>query len=219
MNSTFLFLGKQKLKGDLMEEKIGFRIALIAIIVLCALCSNALAGCGKWVIRDNTDYLMDPLTDMNDPVPSLQNSTSSKEIVTGGNIKDEASLKTKLIKNEDLSGKWTMLLKGKNEASLDLILIQSSSLEDKSIDRVSGYGNFLVSDMKTPITGSGLLSNNTLSMDLKQGVSNNANGSNNPNEKYVLKLSLVDNTLRGRYEKFSSDELVEKGNATATRFA
>ena len=42
-----------------MSMKSILSLALILII----LASPAWAGCGKWVIRDNTDFLADPLFD------------------------------------------------------------------------------------------------------------------------------------------------------------
>jgi hypothetical protein len=192
-----------------------YKIAILAVLIIGFLCFNASAGCGKWVVRDNTDYLQDPLMDMNDPGPSSASNPNAMQ----GNAAEPGE-KTKAIapanstSKPDLSGKWSIKLNGTNNVSADLILIQSNDLADDGRDRIQGYGSFKEKAQTIPITIAGFLSDDTLDMDLELGFSNGASKSN---EKYVLRLANAGKTLSGNYELFNSGVLTEKGNASATR--
>jgi len=52
---------------NLMEEKMSYKASIPAIFLIGVLCFNASAGCGRWVVRDTTDYLQEPLVNVNDP--------------------------------------------------------------------------------------------------------------------------------------------------------
>ena len=192
-----------------------YKIAILVVLIIGFLCFNASAGCGRWVVRDNTDYLQDPLMDVNDPGPS----SASKPNATQGNTA-ESDEKTKAIapanstSKPDLSGKWSIKLNGINNVSADLILIQSNDLADDGRDRIQGYGSFKEKGLMIPITTTGFLSDDTLDMDLKLGF---GNGTSKSNGKYVLRLAKAGKTLSGSYELFNSGVLTEKGNASATR--
>ncbi|OYV07684.1 MAG: lipoprotein, partial [Methanosaeta sp. ASP1-2] len=51
------------------------QLIVCAVLILSVLASPAYAGCGKWVIRDNTDYLEDPMFD--DAVASSTGSSAT----------------------------------------------------------------------------------------------------------------------------------------------
>jgi len=44
-----------------------YKASIPAIFLIGVLCFNASAGCGRWVVRDTTDYLQEPLVNVNDP--------------------------------------------------------------------------------------------------------------------------------------------------------
>jgi hypothetical protein len=192
-----------------------YKAAILAALVVGILCFNASAGCGRWVVRDNTDYLKDPLMDMNDPVTDAPNLTVTQVSAPEADKKtrSEAS-SSNATPNPDLSGKWYLKLNSSANTSADLILVQSTGHAEDGKDRVQGYGNLKGNGLAIPITGTGFLSNDTLDMALKLGV---GTGAGKSIEKYVLSLSMIKGTLCGSYELYNSETLTEKGNATATR--
>lgn len=191
------------------------KAAILAALAVGILCFNASAGCGKWVVRETTDYLKDPLMDVGDPAIDAPNLTTAQGSAPETDVKTQSGASSSYdIPKLDLSGKWSVRLDNKANTSADLILIQSTYLAEDGKDRVQGYGTLKGNDLAIPITGTGFLSNDTLDMNLKQGFSAGASKSN---EKYVLRLSLIKGTLYGSYDLYNSDALTEKGNATATR--
>ena len=198
-----------------MEENMSYKAPILAVLLIGVLCFNASAGCGRWVVRDNTDYLQDPLMNVNDPATDAPNLTAAQGNFAksdGTNQSDtiRANAKPKL----DLSGKWYVKLNGTTNTTANLILVQSTDLSEDGKDRIQGYGNLKADSLTIPITGTGLLSNDTLDMSLKLG---SGSGASKSIEKYVLRLSMVKNTLSGSYELYNSDASTEKGNAIATR--
>ena len=192
-----------------------YKAAILAALVVGVLCSNASAGCGRWVVRDNTDYLKDPLMDMNDPATDAPNLTATPVSAPEADEKTPGDVSSSnATPSLDLSGKWSVKLHSSANTSADLILVQSTGLAEDGKDRVQGYGNLKGNGLAIPITGTGFLSNDTLDMDLKLGV---GTGASKSNEKYVLRLSIIKGTLNGSYELYNSDVLAGKGNATATR--
>ena len=51
------------------------QLIVCTVLILAMLASPAFAGCGKWVIRDNTDFLTDPIFD--DAVASSTGSSAT----------------------------------------------------------------------------------------------------------------------------------------------
>ena len=196
-------------------EKMSYKGAILAALVVGVLCFNASAGCGRWVVRDNTDYLQDPLVDMNNPTKDAPNLTATQNHFVEANQRTKSAANRSNAKPKlDLSGKWYVKLDSPANISADLILVQSTDFADDSKDRIQGYGNLKERTLVIPITGTGYLSNDTLDMALKLGV---GTGAGKSIEKYVLKLSMIKDTLHGSYELYNSDALTGKGNATATR--
>jgi len=192
-----------------------YKAAILAALVVGVLCFNASAGCGRWVVRDNTDYLKDPLMDMNDPVTDAPNLTATQVSAPEADKKTQSEASSSnATPNPDLSGKWYLKLNSSANTSADLILVQSTGLAEDGKDRVQGYGNLKGNGLAIPITGTGFFSNDTLDMALKLGVGTGASKSIG---KYVLSLSMNKGTLLGSYELYNSDVLTRKGNATATR--
>jgi hypothetical protein len=193
----------------------GYRTAILAAFMVGVLCFNASAGCGRWVVRDNTDYLQDPLMNVKDPSTDAPNLTATQgsALETDGKPQRGTS-RSNATPNPDLSGKWYVKLNSADNTSADLFLIQSTDFAEDGKDRVQCYGNLKGTGLAIPITGTGSLSNGTLDMDLKAGF---GAGAGKSIEKYVLRLSMIKGTLYGSYELYNSDVLAGKGNVTATR--
>ncbi|MFB3765110.1 MAG: hypothetical protein ACE14P_07660 [Methanotrichaceae archaeon] len=183
--------------------------------ILALLVFNASAGCGRWVVRDNTDYLADPTFDA---LTSEQNENSAGNGYQDSAHQDNSQTKAKdnsasandaLDNSEnvpDISGKWLVEF-GDNSTPLNLILIQSGS-------RVQGYGSLKENGAEIPVTAIGSLSGNTLSLDITLVVDGSIN---KIDKRHKLELAASNGDLAGTYEAYLADKLAGKGNAVATR--
>ena len=196
-------------------------LVLCTVLIMALLAYPAWAGCGKWVVRDNTDFLTDPLFDQ-----AVASSTgSSATLNPDGTAKQSTETAEKENKSEtpvvsnavaaekkdpaiDLGGKWRVMLeKGTLEQNkgiaLDLILIQTG-------ERLQGYGTLIGSGSDIPATATGSISDGSVSLDVKLVKQK---------KDYKLDLALVNNKMEGNYELYESEKLEEDGNATASRSA
>jgi len=183
------------------------KIALFMLLVAVLLVSQASAGCGKWVVRETTDYLTDPLFD--DAVAASTGSSAtmnadgtinqSQEGNKTDALKPEAAKKEEMV--SDLAGKWKVVLQQDPKTSIDLILIQSG-------DRLQGYGTLEGNGADIPATATGSISRDAVSLDVKL---------NKQKQDYNLDLKLMNSGLEGSYERYDDNKLSGSGNATATR--
>ena len=189
-------------------------IILCAVLMVATLTYQASAGCGRWVVRENTDYLEDPVFDEAvasstgpDATVSSEGSSNLNEAKKNEKAADiEAGAAQEKTAVTDLAGKWKVMLQqdlGQQslENPLDLILIQSG-------DRLQGYGTLGEKGSQIPATATGSMSQDNVRLDVKL---------TKQNKDYRLDLSLINSTLEGSYELYESDKLSEKGNATASR--
>lgn len=177
------------------------------LLVAGLLVSQASAGCGKWVIRDTTDYLKDPLFD--DAVAASTGSSATMSAEGAINQSQEGN-KTDAVKPEaakkeepvaDLAGKWKVVLQQEPKTSMDLIIIQTG-------DRLQGYGTLEGNGGDIPATAMGSISEDAVSLEVKL---------NKQKQDYNLDLTLINSGLEGIYELYDDNKLSESGNATATR--
>ena len=192
-----------------MSMKSILSLALILII----LASPAWAGCGKWVVRDNTDFLADPLFDAAMESSTGINATSGSEAPAAENKTEDqssapASTEAAVQKAApviDLAGKWKISMNGGgSEAagrSMDIILIQSA-------DRLQGYGTITEGSSDVTATATGAVSDDRISLEVKVG-----------SQKKDYRLDLVNEggRLQGSYELYQAEKLAESGNATVSR--
>jgi hypothetical protein len=189
------------------------QLIVCMVLILAMLTYPAFAGCGKWVIRDNTDFLIDPMFD-----DAVASSTGSSDTVnTDGTVKaknETVENREKLSTNNnavaekkaptiDLAGKWRVMLE-KSPAEqniIDLILIQTG-------DRLQGYGTLLEEGSDSPATATGSISEEGISLDVKLIQQK---------KDYRLDMALVKSELEGSYELYDMEALAENGNATARR--
>jgi len=191
-----------------MKMKSILSLALILII----LASPAWAGCGRWVVRDNTDFLADPLFDA-----AMESSTGINDSAASG---EEAANQTEnsstspapeaIVQKKDpiidLAGKWRMSLIGGGTESakiMDIILIQSG-------DRLQGYGTITEDGSDVLATATGAISGDGISLEVKV---------NSQKEDYQMDLVHEGDRLQGGYELRQAEKLAESGNATASRYA
>ncbi len=193
------------------------QLIVCMVLILAMLTSSASAGCGKWVIRDNTDFLKDPIFD--DAVASSTGSSATVNPDGTAKAKNEtAESSEKAVTNNavaekkaptiDLAGKWKVLLEkrpAEQDAgkAINLILIQNGN-------RLQGYGTLLEEGGDTPATATGSISEEGISLDVKLVQQQ---------KDYRLDMALVRSELEGSYELYETEELAEMGNATASRTA
>jgi hypothetical protein len=186
---------------------------MLIFLILFLLSFQASAGCGKWVVRDNTDFLADPTFD-----EAVKSSTGDSASVKDENTTVQSDQKLpikenrnqeaeKQTQNKDVSGKWLFDLQQKLGGSLDLILIQTG-------DRLQGYGTLMENGEKTAATATGSITKDSLDLDVKTVIDHSQNEAS---KKYEMKLLALDNTLVGHYDLFLSDKLAGEGNATAKK--
>jgi hypothetical protein len=187
---------------------------LCAALIVAMLAYQASAGCGRWVVRETTDYLQDPIFDEAVASSTGPNATVKPDVSSNQSEKQETKKAEEIAPEAvqekapaiDLSGKWRVMLQqnlGQQclESPLDLILIQSG-------DRLQGYGTLEKTGSQIPATATGSLSQDDLRLDVKL---------TKQNKEYRLDLSLINSTLEGSYELYESDKLSEKGDAKASR--
>jgi hypothetical protein len=187
-------------------------VCMVLILAMLAYPALGAGGCGKWVIRDNTDFLKDPIFD--DAVASSTGSTATVNPDGTAKAKNEtvensekAAAENVAVKKKvptiDLAGKWSVMLeKGPSEQNkINLILIQAG-------DRLQGYGTLLGGESDTPATATGSISDEGISLDIKLVQQK---------KDYRLDMALVKSKLEGSYELYAMEKLEENGNATASR--
>lgn len=79
-----------------------------------------------------------------------------------------------------------------------------------------GMGTLNEKNTKLQVGAKGSVSNNAMSLDIWTIVSEYGN---KIDERINLDLVKVDRVISGSYEMYSGEDLIGKGNATATRFA
>lgn len=189
------------------------QMLMLIFLILFLLSFQASAGCGKWVIRDNTDFLADPTFD-----EAVKSSTGDSASVKDENTTDQSDQKLpvkenqnqeaeKQTQNKDVSGKWLFDLQQTVGSTLDLILIQTG-------DRLQGYGTLTENGAKTAATATGSITKDSLELDVKTVIDNSQN---EDSKKYEMKLRALDDTLIGHYDLFLSDSIAGEGNATAKK--
>jgi hypothetical protein len=204
---------------------------LCLALVIALLASPAWAGCGRWVIRDDTDYLSDP--DFDQAVASstgaaatlnpdgtikessekdAANEKAQNEKPDERAIQKEAEIKENAASKEeniaDLGGEWRVLLEMKidgqdKQNALDLILIQT-------VDRLQGYGTILDEGADLPATATGSISDDSVSLIVSLVEQK---------KEYQLDLAFIEGGLKGICELYESEKLAGRGNATASRLS
>ena len=192
------------------------QLIVCMVLIFAVLACPAYAGCGKWVIRDNTDFLQDPIFD--DAVASSTGSSATVNPDGTAKAKNEteknsekvetvnAAVATKEAPTIDLAGKWKVRLE-KSPAeqnsgkAINLILIQTG-------ERLQGYGTLLEGGSDIPATATGSISDEGINLDVKL---------TSQKKDYRLDMALVSSELEGSYELYEMEKLAENGNATASR--
>ena len=194
-------------------------LVICTVLIMALLACPAWAGCGKWVVRDNTDFLTDPLFDQAVASSTGASATLNPDGTARQSIETENSSAISTPVNAavavekkdpvmDLGGKWSVRLETANAeqskgSALDLILIQTG-------ERLQGYGTLVDGGSDIPATATGSITKDSVSLDVKLVKQK---------KDYKLDLALVNDKMEGNYELYESQKLEEDGNATAIRSA
>jgi hypothetical protein len=109
----------------------------------------------------------------------------------------------------EVEGKWTVKLENNGATLNPLTIIQTKG-------SVMGMGTLNEKNTKLQVSAKGSVSSNVMSLDIWTIVSEYGN---KIDERINLDLVKVDRVISGSYEMYSGEDLIGKGNATATRFA
>ena len=150
-----------------------------------------------------------PNMSMPDPNPkSLVNSNDNSNQTINQTGNQSSSQPQPEAKPMDLSGKWSVKFNDSTGRSLSLILLSVGS------DRTMGSGTLIENSTKIPVTASGTIANQEVTLTAKTVV---ANYVNQIDREYDLDLFMANNALSGTYVLKSSGKFLGKGNATAAK--
>ncbi|MFZ3147970.1 MAG: hypothetical protein WA137_02920 [Methanothrix sp.] len=109
----------------------------------------------------------------------------------------------------EVEGKWTVKLENGGATLNPLTIIQTD-------ESVMGMGTLNEQNTKLQVSVKGSVTKNTMTLDVWTIVSNFGNKI----DKHIeLELVKADRVISGSYEMYSGEDLIGKGNATASRFA
>jgi hypothetical protein len=149
---------------------------------------------------------------MSMPEPNQKSSTATENTVNQqadvqADVQgDETSLEEEQPQVADLGGKWTIRLEDIG-STLDLVLIQNG-------ETIMGSGTLKEQNTKIPVTASGTVAGNSITLDVKTVVGEFVN---KIDKSYDLELVKVERMISGTYDAYSGEDFVGKGNATASR--
>jgi hypothetical protein len=112
------------------------------------------------------------------------------------------------VKPMDLSGKWSVKFNESTGKSLDLILLSVGS------NRIMGSGTLVEDGTKIPVTASGTVADQEVTLTTKTVVGNYVN---QIDREYDLDLFMANSVLSGTYILKSGGKFLGKGNATALK--
>jgi hypothetical protein len=146
---------------------------------------------------------------MPDPSPkSLVNQTNNSNQTTNQTGNQSSSQPQAEAKPVDLSGKWSVKFNDSTDRSLSLILLSVGP------ERTMGSGSLIENGTKIPVTASGTIADQIVTLTAKTVV---ANYVNQIDREYDLDLFMANNALSGTYVLKSGGKFLSKGNATAVK--
>ncbi len=144
------------------------------------------------------------------PIP-LNTPTAAQGVAETAGIGTEQQTQVQPQEPEfmEVEGKWTVKLENDGATLNPLTIIQTGG-------SVMGMGTLNEKNTKLQVSAKGSVSSNVMSLDVWTIVSEYGN---KIDERINLDLVKVDRSISGSYELYSGEDLIGKGNATATRFA
>jgi hypothetical protein len=145
---------------------------------------------------------------MPDPSPKAPQEAATQTVAeTAGAMPAQVEPKDPEIM--EVEGKWTIKLENEGATLNPLTLIQTK-------ESVMGMGTLNEQNTKLQVKAKGSVSGNSMSLEVSTVTSEFGN---KIDKSIDLELVKVDRVISGRYEMYSGEDLIGKGNVTATRFA
>ena len=156
--------------------------------------------------KQTTTSVSGPNMKMPDPSPKPLTDTATQETIEKQTQAEVESTETEIM---EVEGKWTIKLEDAGSNINPLTLIQTG-------ESVMGMGTYNEGNTKLQVSAEGSVTSNTMSLEAWTIISEYGNKI----DKHVkLDLVKVDRVVSGSYELYSGEDLVGKGNATASKFS
>lgn len=150
-----------------------------------------------------------PNMSMPDPSPKPLANPNNNSTQTIDQTENQSSSQPQPeAKSMDLGGKWSVKFNDSTGKSLDLILLSVGS------DRTMGSGTLVENGTRIPVTASGTIADQAVTLTTKTVVGDYVN---QIDKEYDLDFSMANNTLSGTYVLKSGGKFLGKGNATAVK--
>ncbi len=149
-----------------------------------------------------------PNMQMPDPSPKAPVEAATQAIAETAEV-EPAQVELKEPEIMEVEGKWTIKLENEGATLNPLTLIQTG-------ESVMGMGTLNEQNTKLQVSAKGSVSGNSMSLEVNTVVSEYGN---KIDKSIDLELVKVDRVISGSYEMYSGEDLIGKGNVTATRFA
>jgi hypothetical protein len=146
-----------------------------------------------------------PNMQMPDPSPKSLTETAIQETTEVKSVEVEPAT----LEVMEAEGKWTIKLEDAGTTLNPLTLIQTD-------DSVMGMGTYNDGNTKLQVSAKGSVGSNSMSLEAWTIISEYGNKI----DKHVeLELVKVDRVISGSYELYSGEDLIGKGNVTASKFS
>ena len=156
--------------------------------------------------KQTTTSVSGPNMKMPDPSPKPLTDTTTQETVEKQKQAEVESTEPEIM---EVEGKWTIKLEDAGSTINPLTLIQTG-------DSVMGMGTYNEGNTKLQVSAEGSVTSNTMSLEAWTIISEYGNKI----DKHVeIDLVKVDRVISGSYELYSGEDIVGKGNATASKFS
>jgi hypothetical protein len=142
-------------------------------------------------------------------MPDTQPKPLTQAVVDPATTIEPAQVEPQEPEFMDVEGKWMVKLENDAATLNPLTIIQTG-------ESVMGMGTLNEQNTKLQVSAKGSVSSNTMSLDAWTIVSEYGN---KIDKRINLDLVKVDRVISGSYEIYSGEDLIGKGNATASRFA
>ena len=142
------------------------------------------------------------------PKPLNQNSTSEQATLTD-DVGSSSSEQPSQSEPMDVEGKWSFKLEGTGITINPISLIQTAN-------SLMCMGTLNEDSLKLQVNGKGSVSGNTVSLEIWTVI---IEFGNQIDKSVELDLTKLDGKISGDYKLYSGDDLIGKGNVTASKLA
>jgi len=150
-----------------------------------------------------------PNMNMPDTKPKSLNEAATQAVVETAEIGAAQEVQPQEPDIMDVEGKWTVKLENAGTTINPFTIIQTG-------ESVMGMGTLNDQNTKLQVSAKGFVSKNSMNLDIWTIVSQYGN---KIDKSIELNLVKADRVISGSYEMYAGEDLISKGNATASRFA